>query len=85
MKITIIPRMEKDGTPILFLPDDPVNPGRIGCYAHLGQHSEADLGYYYENTMPDRKGACAALIDEYRSIPPRDAELVKRERRTRRA
>jgi hypothetical protein len=25
MKITVIPRVEKDGTPILFLPDDPAS------------------------------------------------------------
>ncbi len=85
MKITIIPRLEKDGTPILFLPDDPVNPGRIGCYSHVGQHSEADLGYYYENTKPDRANACADLLSEYRSIPPCEAELVLRERRSSRA
>jgi len=81
-KITIIPRIEKDGTPILFLPDDPCSrPDRIGCYAHLGQHSEADIGYYYQDTKPDRANACAPLLNEYRSIPPRDAELVIRKRR----
>jgi len=81
-KITIIPRIEKDGTPILFLPDDPcLRPDFIGCYAHVGQHSEASLDYYYESTKPDRENACAALIEEYRSIPPRDAELVLKERR----
>lgn len=32
-----------------FLPDAPVRYGRIGNYAHIGQHSEASLDYYYKS------------------------------------
>lgn len=32
-----------------FLPDAPVKYGRIGNYAHIGQHSEASLDYYYKS------------------------------------
>jgi hypothetical protein len=67
----VIPRVEKDGTPILFLPDDTgPNFGCIGCYAHIGQHSAAAVGYYREFTRPARKGECDALLREYASIPP---------------
>lgn len=29
-----------------FMPDAEANPGRIVCYAHIGQHSEASMDYY---------------------------------------
>ena len=32
-----------------FLPDAPVRYGRIGNYAHIGQHSEASLEYYWKS------------------------------------
>ena len=32
-----------------FLPDASVKYGRIGNYAHIGQHSEASLDYYYKS------------------------------------
>ena len=32
-----------------FLPEDPVRYGRIGNYAHIGQHSEASLEYYWKS------------------------------------
>ncbi len=39
------------GELIAFILDDKghivdANPGHIVCYAHIGQHSEADYGYY---------------------------------------
>jgi len=30
-----------------FFPDLPANLGNILCYAHIGQHSEASLDYFY--------------------------------------
>ena len=32
-----------------FFPDAPVKYGRIGNYAHIGQHSEASLEYYWKS------------------------------------
>lgn len=32
-----------------FLPETPVRYGRIGNYAHIGQHSEASLEYYWKS------------------------------------
>jgi hypothetical protein len=40
-----------------FLPCVPANRGMVMCYAHVGQHSEASLGYY-------RKGR-PSTIQEY--------------------
>ena len=34
-----------------FMPDAEVNPGMIGCYAHVGQHSDASLDYYREGRL----------------------------------
>lgn len=80
--ITVIPRVEgRERTPILFLPDDPANPGRIGCYAHVGQHSEAALDYYQRHTKPAKPGECDALLREYAGIPPTTAILRIRKRR----
>lgn len=37
---------QRTGNPILFFPQYDANAGRICCYAHIGQHSEADMSYY---------------------------------------
>lgn len=29
-----------------FFPELPANIGKIACYAHIGQHGEAAIGYY---------------------------------------
>ena len=41
---------KKDGTVIAFFPEFEANRGRIACYEHIGQHGEADLMYYWQNT-----------------------------------
>ncbi len=71
--ISVLPRMEYNAgewTPILFLPDAEVNFGMIGCYSHIGQHSEASLDYYRDTRAP-KDGECDDLLREYASIPPR--------------
>lgn len=42
MKITV--KIE-DGAPVLFLLDAPANPGRVLCWARVGEHSEAARAY----------------------------------------
>lgn len=42
MKITV--KME-DGRPVLFFPDEKANPGRVLCFAPVGEHSEASRAY----------------------------------------
>jgi hypothetical protein len=52
-----------------FLPDADVNPGHVMCYAHIGQHSEADFGYYQITQPADENTPEAqALIAELKSI-----------------
>lgn len=40
--------------PDAFLWDEPASPGRITCYAHRGQHCEADSEYFDRCTVPAR-------------------------------
>ena len=77
----------ENGAPILFLPEDSANIGRIVCYAHMSQHSEACLAYYRGLKNPpntsEAKAALAALIREYEHLgPPIEhcrVELIKRD------
>lgn len=67
--IKYIVKWEKDH-PILFFPDYPANPGRIACYARVGQHGEACLQYYWSlrNPKPHQEADVAALVREYEQI-----------------
>lgn len=72
--ITVIPRrLRSEGTPVLFLPEVPVNPGRIMSYMRIGQHSEASLGFYSFDTVTVKEtdADVQSLLEEYDSIPPR--------------
>lgn len=40
----IIVKIE-DGAPILFFPSEPAKPGKVLCYAQIGEHSEACRAY----------------------------------------
>jgi hypothetical protein len=72
----------------LFLPYDSVNHGSIACWARLGQHGEASLGYYRSTRQPQTDlelDACAAALKQYRwemtGIPEADrVELFERKR-----
>lgn len=46
--------------PIAFIPEAHVSYGRIGCYQHIGQHSEANLAYYKQTKK--------ATFDEYKEL-----------------
>lgn len=73
----VIPRVEKDGTPILFFPEFDANYGRIVIYVRVGQHGEADLEYY-RTTKPDHKNACADLIREHESFPDSTPHVLRK-------
>ncbi len=77
-KTIVIPRLGKDGTPILFLPQDAANYGRIVCYSHIGQHSEADVAYYTNDTKPDKINACADLIREYENLGEKTESIIRK-------
>lgn len=70
----VVIRMEgnkRDGlTPVAFFPYAHVNYGTLGCYAHIGQHSEGSLDYYYSTRKPKAADAAAvgALVMELKSI-----------------
>ena len=46
----VIFRKDKETNEIIaFFPETYKN-GKVMCYAHVGQHSMADIGYYWDNT-----------------------------------
>ena len=72
-------------------PDDPANPGRIGCVsfyflndtAIFESYSEADMGYYYEQTRIVHKGTDTAkkllqAIERYYDSEFKVVEKMKR-------
>lgn len=65
MRITI--KME-DGRPVLFFPDDVANPGRVVCYAAMGEHSEAARAYMRRlpaPVTPAERAACWDFLARY--------------------
>lgn len=65
--------------PIAFFPHEHVNYGKLGCYAHLGQHGEADLGYYQSTRKPRAADSAkvAELERELRQIYETGDDAVK--------
>lgn len=82
-KVKVIFRKEKNPYTneyevIAFMPELPANYGRIVCYAHMGQHSEADVEYYH-NTKKATKAEYKPLLMELKSIY-NDCELVVKQK-----
>ena len=78
-KVKVIFRKEKnpyanDYDVIAFMPELKANYGKIVCYAHMGQHSEADLEYY-QNTIKANETEYKPLLNELNGIY-NDCELV---------
>lgn len=59
-KLKVIYRKGAGGEVVAFLPELPANYGKIVCYAHIGQHSEASIEYYH--------GTKTALPSEYEPL-----------------
>lgn len=55
------------GEVMAFLLDVPSNYGRVVCYAHVGQHSEADINYA-RWCKPARPEQYKALQEELESL-----------------
>lgn len=53
-KLKVIYRKDGDGKVIAFMSELPANYGKIVCYTHIGQHSEASIEYYHntETALP---------------------------------
>lgn len=67
----VIPRYDaRNKEVILFLPDTGANLGNIAYYVHMGQHGEADTGYYRstKRVPPEAKARhdLHELLREYR-------------------
>lgn len=82
-KVKVIFRKEKnpytnDYDVIAFMPELKANYGKIVCYAHIGQHSEADLGYY-QNTIKANESEYKLLLNELNGIY-NDCELVVKQK-----
>lgn len=93
--IHVIPKWEGgkvSGNAVLFLPEYSASAGRMVCYAHMGQHSEADLCYYWELRNPKgdyQQLEVKNLLTEYRGkleqgeelrVVSRDREKFRKER-----
>lgn len=69
---------------VLFLPEYSANLGNIVCYAHVGQHSEACMGYYWGLHNPqegEQMNEAKALFAEYMRNNPDDIfKVVKQDR-----
>lgn len=62
-----------------ILPDVPANPGRVTCYAHVGQHGEADRAWVREKTRPATPAEYEALHRELSRIyAPETLRIVAR-------
>lgn len=82
-KVKVIFRKEKnpyinDYDVIAFMPELKANYGKIVCYAHIGQHSEADLDYY-QNTIKANETEYKSLLNELKGIY-NDCELVVKQK-----
>lgn len=81
--IRVIPRRYRArGEVVLFLPDSPcASPAMIGCYAHVGQHSEGSRAYYQAYTVPAdlREPDVAELLREYAQLGvPAELKILRR-------
>ena len=82
--IRVIPRRERlSRDVVLLLPDahDATFPSFIGCYAHIGQHSEASRAWYRQCTLPadPREPDVAALLREYAQLGvPAELKILRR-------
>lgn len=77
-KVKVIFRKEKDGEIVAFFPELKANYGRMVCYAHIGQHSEADIEYYH-TTKKALDSEFKPLLNELKSIY-NDCELIVKQK-----
>lgn len=63
---------------VAFFPEFEANHGRILSYMHIGQHGEADLGFYHE-TKKATEVEYKPLLEELKAIYD-DCELVVKQK-----
>lgn len=69
----------KDGEEVVaFFPEAEANWGRIACYTHDGQHSEADYMFYLDDTRKCDEAEYAPLKKELEEEFGYDLRVLKR-------
>lgn len=63
---------------VAFFPEIEANHGRILSYMHIGQHGEADLGFYHE-TKKTTEAEYEPLLEELKTVYD-DCELVVKQK-----
>ena len=63
---------------VAFFPEFEANYTRIMSYVHIGQHAEADLGFYHKSVKATEE-EYKPLLEELKAIY-NDCELVIRQR-----
>lgn len=58
--------------------------GRVGCYAHVGQHSACSMGYVLQKTQPAKPEEYAGLKRELEGAPYHYRLIVRKRRSFRR-
>lgn len=67
-----------DSEIIAFFPEIAVRSGYIMSYMHIGQHSEASIGFYYETKIATAE-EYTPLLEELKGVY-NDCELIVRQR-----
>jgi hypothetical protein len=73
----VIFKKTKDNEVIAFFPYETANRGRMLSYMHIGQHSEADYGYYLECKKANEQ-EYKNLYDELNRIGYDDLKVIQR-------
>lgn len=72
----VIFRKDKSTNEIMgFIPQLDVNWGKIVGYAHEGQHFEADILYYEQQTVGAKREEYQSLLNEMQSIYDNSLEI----------
>lgn len=70
-QMIVVFRKEKEGGIVAVFPCEVANrlsPQVVGCYSHVGQHSQGDMDYFREKTIPATEEEYNALYDELKQI-----------------
>jgi len=67
MKTKVIFRIDGDEVVAVF-PEDTTQSGSLGCYAHVGQHSNCTYGWYLTKTKPASPDQYEGLKKELEQI-----------------
>ena len=74
----VIFRKEADDSIVAFFPATygDGGPGKLDCYAHVGQYSIAHIDYYREETKPAKPSEYASLLKELKGLYEKGTDAV---------